>query len=271
VDTIMSLRKNNFSGRIILLSRNGRLPQVHGETASQAKPGQGYKPVAFNELRPFRTRLLMRKVRQEIKKAQESGADWRAVLDSLRPVYDKIWDALPTEERRRFLRHARSFWEIHRHRMAPKVGSLLREMVADGKVNVIAGSLISVRQGDGAAEVSFRERGGTTERKLAVSKIINCTGHGTDIRNTKDRLLRALLNSGLAVPDPLFLGLAVSAEGAVISREGQASPALYVVGSLRKGILWETTAVRELREQALALASHISSVLASSRTRSAAL
>ena len=42
-------------------------------------------------------------------------------LDSIRPKSGPIWASWPERERRRFLRHARPYWEVHRHRMAPEI------------------------------------------------------------------------------------------------------------------------------------------------------
>jgi uncharacterized NAD(P)/FAD-binding protein YdhS len=58
-------------------------------------------------------------------------------------------------------------------------------------------------------------------------------------------------------PDPLFLGLEVSLDGALIGRGGTVSQSLYAVGPARKGSLWESTAVPELREQISKLAQHL--------------
>jgi uncharacterized NAD(P)/FAD-binding protein YdhS len=63
-----------------------------------------------------------------------------------------------------------------------------------------------------------------------------------------------LLESGRIRPDPLTLGLEVEANGALVIATGVASRRLYTLGPPRKGSLWETIAVPELREQAQALA-----------------
>jgi len=52
----------------------------------------------------------------------------------------------------------------------------------------------------------------------------------------------------------LFLGLDVDGTGALIDRNGLRSEILYALGPVRKGTLWETTAVPEIRAQALHLA-----------------
>jgi uncharacterized NAD(P)/FAD-binding protein YdhS len=58
-------------------------------------------------------------------------------------------------------------------------------------------------------------------------------------------------------PDPLRLGVACTPRGEVIDVSGQVVPGLYVVGPPRKGTLWETTAVPEIRGQAAALAQRL--------------
>ena len=55
-------------------------------------------------------------------------------------------------------------------------------------------------------------------------------------------------------PDALGLGLDTTADGAVIDVHGDANPRVSLVGPLRKGLLWENTAVPELRLEARAMA-----------------
>ena len=58
-------------------------------------------------------------------------------------------------------------------------------------------------------------------------------------------------------PDPLLLGLDVSADGALISQDGIISDSLHAVGPARKGSLWESTAVPEIRDQIYKLVEHL--------------
>jgi uncharacterized NAD(P)/FAD-binding protein YdhS len=55
----------------------------------------------------------------------------------------------------------------------------------------------------------------------------------------------------------LFLGLDVDARGALIDYQGKPSRSLFTIGPTRKGQLWETTAVPEIRLQAEQLAEHL--------------
>ena len=58
-------------------------------------------------------------------------------------------------------------------------------------------------------------------------------------------------------PDLLGMGLATDAHGALLDLGGQASTRLYTRGPPRRGELWETTAVPEIRGHARTLAEHL--------------
>ncbi len=63
-----------------------------------------------------------------------------------------------------------------------------------------------------------------------------------------------LLKKEMISPDDMYLGVHATAEGEVIQKDNTPSSQLFVLGSLLKGKLWESTAVPELRKQAKNLA-----------------
>jgi uncharacterized NAD(P)/FAD-binding protein YdhS len=63
-------------------------------------------------------------------------------------------------------------------------------------------------------------------------------------------LPRALMDSGLAVADPLGLGWRTGAHGALIDRDGRPAAHLFYLGPMLRADHWETTAVGELRVHA---------------------
>jgi uncharacterized NAD(P)/FAD-binding protein YdhS len=87
---------------------------------------------------------LLRLIRSQVEAAADKGINWRAVIDSLRPVTQDIWRSLPIEEQRRFLRHARSYWDVHRHRVAPEIADLLDDMRSDGLVRLHRVTLLMI-------------------------------------------------------------------------------------------------------------------------------
>ena len=64
-----------------------------------------------------------------------------------------------------------------------------------------------------------------------------------------------------ARPGPLDIGLDTSADGAVLTADGLAHPRLFTLGPPRRGSLYESTAVPEIRHQAHALAERLATLL----------
>ena len=90
--------------------------------------------------------------------------------------------------------------------------------------------------------------------QLAPDAVIDATGVETSATAMEQPLLDALLASGHARPGPHAIGIDSDAEGCVLEASGHALPWLSVIGSLRLGTLWETTAIPDLRKDAAALA-----------------
>ena len=67
---------------------------------------------------------------------RSAAVGFRAAVDSLRPHSHLIWQDLPEVEQRRFMRHARPWWDVHRHRIAPQVAEQLRDLVAAGRLEI---------------------------------------------------------------------------------------------------------------------------------------
>ena len=221
--------------RVTLVSRRGQLPerQIAGAYGNDVQLG----------LSPG-TRL--EEIVAEVRSAIDAHpADWRAVIDGLRPHVNRLWAALSVTERIEFEQLHRHWWDRHRHRLSPQSAKLLDEFIDSGVITVRAGGISGISAGlDGGVLVGFA--GGLS---VEFDVLVNATGPGREIRSGRTRLVRQLLASGLAIPDATGAGLRTSASGALVSAAGATSRRLYVVGPLRRGELFETTAIGELREQ----------------------
>ena len=176
------------------------------------------------------------------------------MIDAFRSSTQRIWRRLPEEERKRFLRHLRAYWDVHRHRMAPRVGEAIASMRQTGQLSIQRGRIDSFALSAGEALVRFRPRGSREIVELRCARVINCTGPALRIEEARSPLVSSLLSSRLAIPGSLGMGFATDADGALLGASGGR---LFTLGSLRRGDLWESTAVPELREQARMLASRI--------------
>jgi uncharacterized NAD(P)/FAD-binding protein YdhS len=205
---------------------------------------------------PDRQRVvnLLRRLRREVRASAAKGGDWRGVVDSLRPHTAKVWRTLTERDRARFLAHLRPYWEIHRHRMAVNVARRFHELLGQSLVRVVAGTVAYVHADDRGARLYVRQRGDERLIELRVSWVINCTGPAACNSAESNPAIGSLLVHGWVRRDALSLGLDTSSDGNAIDLEGREVPDLFVVGTLRKPLLWESTAVPELRSQAASVA-----------------
>ena len=236
VDLALSLDAAGHRGRIVALSRRGLIPRTHADFDPA--------PIAAEEL-PRGLRATFRWLRR-----RGAQVGWRAAVDSLRPYSHPLWQGLTHDEQRRFLRHARPWWDVHRHRIAPEVGDIVARMIADGQLEIVAGRIEAARDADAGVEVTYRRRGTRQSRSETFAYAFNCTGPLHAIERTKDSLLRGLLDAGHVKPDRLGIGVEVSED----CRAGQR---LWAMGPLTKGRYWEIIAVPDIREQAAAVADDI--------------
>ncbi|MBW3617976.1 MAG: FAD/NAD(P)-binding protein [Proteobacteria bacterium] len=242
VDVLLALDAGGWRGRAVAVSRRGLLPRTHGP---KGEHGQGGIPDG-----PLSVRL-----RQVRRRARD--ASWTAVMDGLRPHGQAMWREASLNERRRFLRHLRPWWDVHRHRMAPEIGAAVDGLAAEGRLLVAAGRLLGAEaEADGLA-VTWRPRGGGSAVRTRAGRLINCTGPEGDPSRAGQPVLEALLAQGAARTDPLRLGLDVDDEARVLDREGRRQARLWAMGTLTRGRLWEVVAVPEIREQAVDLAARL--------------
>ena len=243
VDAAISILAEAPDRRVVMASRHGLLPETHIEQSSTA----WLSPIPSG---PVTAEQLAELLRSQIAAAARQGVDWRAVVDGLRTPTQGLWQRLELPERRRFLTSYAREWEVRRHRMATDVADRLATYRDQGRLQVLAGGLAGVTDHGPRCEVELPALPDT----LFADAVVNCTGPMTDISRSTDPLLRALAGRGVLSPDPLRLGVTCTPEGEVLDATGHVVPGLYVVGPPRKGTLWETTAVPEIRSQAAALA-----------------
>jgi len=204
-------------------------------------------------------RQLVRAARALSENVALRGADWHEAIRIIRSIAPTLWQRLSAAERRRFLRHVRPYWEVHRHRLPQSSWAALHALRRRGTLHVHAGRILALASDGARVRVTWRPRGSGSSAILRVDRVINCTGPDNDVRRSRERLLRMLLAQGIAVADPLGLGLVTGAFGAVVDASGRTARNLHYIGPLLRPSHWETTAVQELRVHAEQLASHLAS------------
>lgn len=244
VDVALSLHSAGHRGRILALSRRGKVPLSGGKHDQIA--------LEWDDLPEPRVPKLARWLRR-----QSARHGWRTAIDALRPHSHRLWQAMPLSEQRRFLRYGRPWWDIHRHRIAPQVAARVEDMNASGQLEIAAGRIVDLRAEGDCIEATIRRRGHDRRDPPRVfDYVFNCTGPLHDIARTNDPLLRDLLDRGEATPDPLGIGFALDERSRV-----EGSERLWALGSLAKGRYWEIIAVPDIRGQAASVAEDIATEL----------
>jgi len=242
VDVIMRLRENGHRGRITAVSRRGLFPERHAPHETLAAP----------VFAPGTTPPTARAYLHAFHAALRGGTDWRAAVDSMRPVLNPLWLALPDAEKRRFRRHLQRRWEIVRHRMAPDIADIIAAERDAGTLRVLDGRVDAVIATGNRLRVTARGTGSTVD--IEAGHVINCTGPSLDHRKAASPLLRSMLAAGTIAPGFAGAGLRCTLAGALIDRNDDPASDLHTIGPARLGVLFESIAIPEIRQQARDLA-----------------
>ncbi len=247
VDVTLQLRQQGHHGTIHWISRRGLLPHAHRFDVPQSA-------CPIPDDLPKTARAYVHAVRQAVDLVNAESGDWRSVFDGLRPEVQRLWRSLPLQEQQRLLRHILPYWSIHRHRVAPEVAQQIEELVRSQHLKIHAGRILHYHPTSEGVIIELRSRSSSERVQIPTAWVINCTGSEGNYHRVPIPLIMELLHSGLATSHPLGIGLNVSEDGALINATGLPSTHLYTLGPPLQGLLWETTAIPEIRQQAPILA-----------------
>lgn len=244
VDLAITLLDGYPDRRVIMVSRNGLMPAAHvngaHETWATTLP-------ATNPAEPLTADTLANHFEAQVKAAKNQGIGWRAVVDGLRPSTQAAWQALSPIERARFLTEYARHWEVRRHRMAPQIADKIEGFLASSQLIIRSGGILAVTPDADKVKVQL------PADTILADAIVNCTGPAPESNESANPLLNSLFSQGLAAPSPLGLGIQATPDGQVTAADGQPIKGLYVIGPPLKGVVYESTAIPEIRAQAAAL------------------
>ncbi len=242
IDLALGMNGQGFRGPIVAVSRRGLVPQCH-DHVERAWPTPEFTAEQRRSLV-----ALLRGLRTEVREAKLHGIGWRAVVDSLRPITAELWRGLPHDQRSRFLRHLRPYWDIHRHRMAPPVAAQVEALIESGALRIERGRVRGVQTLGDRAAVTWQNRKTGSLETLTAQRVIFATG--IEAVAAGDGLMTRILDAGIARTDPQGLGLEVTEALEIIGREGVPARRLWALGPIVRGVFWECLAVPDIRVQA---------------------
>jgi uncharacterized NAD(P)/FAD-binding protein YdhS len=247
VDVVLEAEGRGFTGNYSLLSRHGRIPLAHEPSERFIHATTSPQLSSLEQLTKLSLQELVRLVRREANRIGSS----QPVIAALRPHLQELWSTLTERDKRRFMRHIRPIWEVHRHRIPEAHWQTIRNLEAAGRLRRLKGAVRSAERTTNRSKVAFHTADGV--RESTFDRVFMCAGPESDPSKMRMPLIQNLLAHGTIVLGPLKLGIAPGQT----SLPQHAATRLHIVGSLQREALWEITAVREIRLQAQLVAERI--------------
>ena len=261
IDTLHGIKENGFKGTVYTLSPNGfaLLPHKYNLLV--------YDKIIEELPANYSLYNIFCHVHKHAKALTAVGIGAHLVIDALRPYTQKIWQTFTLEEKRKFLKRLSHAWTILRHRIPLHIYEQVQEMRLQKQMVTFSGRIKEITEEGSEVKVIFLNKKTKQLQTLIVNRIINCTGPEANICRSENELLRNLAAQGVIVPDALQLGVeADPVSGAVVNINGAKSETMFTIGGNLKGMLWESTAIPDLRVQTRKLAMHIENFISNQAT-----
>ena len=238
------------------ISRHGLLPSAHRVDL--------VTPAAPPELPDGDLTLaaLTETLSSHVAETTRRTGDWRPAIDGLRPLNSTLWQRLSLADREQFLAGAARTWEVRRHRMAAPVAQQIAALRQSGALTVRAGQVAGVAESSDRAAGAARRR--CADRRRRGGQLHRAARPGA-----------APGQRSAARPVDLRTRPAGSSWGsdwtptrpaAWSAGDGNVQAGLWGLGALRRGQLYESTAIPEIRAQARDLAATVISELPQPQT-----
>lgn len=276
IDAVISLVEAGHQGKIIMASRNGRLPSVRGvfnqPRALARLTREHIDRFCAENGGTLRLSDVFTILRQEIEEAtgacvdleriMNSGAGildyisseieqannaerlWQSVIYSTNCVIDYVWHRLSREDKRAFQKTFGSLWSSYRVSFPVKNAQKLHALLRADRVLVFGGvKQVDYNETDRVFEtrIDDRERGFRTV--IESEYLINATGYSVDVASSEVALVRNLLRRKLAQANE-FGGFELDFDsGKLIAADGTIWPHVSVLGSLASGTYFWTNAM----------------------------
>lgn len=245
VDAVQFIMGQGFTGNFHVFSRNGLIPLEHKRDHSIP---DGIFPLELAANDALSALRLVRRIRQYVRQNESVGIAWQDSVNQLRLQLSRFWATLSEQERARMHKFI-PWWNVHRHRIPDWSYAALDELRKQKRLRVqscCVEKIDAVTDGFQFALKNKDSHGSTIN--VRVEKLIVCSGYSAgfrqiqkiagDLISTEEQLIKSMVD---------------------INTEFKISAVhnLYAIGPALSGILFETTAIQETRQQAGKIAAAI--------------
>ncbi len=243
VDTVLKLRRSGAKQQIVALSRHGYHMLSHPSDSKTSMTNDVPNFTRLNELLPY----------FNSKRKEVSLDEFLRWIDTCRPYLAQWWQGFMAEEKRFFLQHLRHLWGTVRHRIPAEIAEKMQEEESQGGLSILAGRLLDANMEGDSLTIRYTSNG--QEHQVSCSLFINCTGPETSIEQMTNPSIQDFLQKQWIQADSVQQGILIDPTRHLAC--GISNRAIYPIGNLCKGTFWESTAIGELRSQAIVIAKDI--------------
>ena len=246
LDAITTLVQSGHRGPIVAVSRRGLRPRPQRPPGDPVPGTPTLSERIDGPIPPFvrqcgsrvSGRRLLRAIRSHAREVEAAGDTWHAAFDEFRDILWQVWTRIECVEKKRILRHARAWYDVHRFRAPPQNDSIVREAERQGRVMFRAARILSAvaTPGGRAIELRLAPRGSEAAQVEPFDAIINCVGLDPAAGVASNPLLRALVDEGLLTRDATGVGFAVDEACRAIGSNGEACDRIRVIGPPTAGV-----------------------------------
>lgn len=274
IDAIVALQAAGHRGKIVCVSRGGRLPSVRSPNNApvslrdigEARLGRilaaGRTEVTLAEVSEMLLDALKRvggtfdrqdvlgfdgdaheSLNREIGCSLSGPRPWQSVASATNEHVEHIWRALDAGERQRFLREWKGLWMARRATFPLRNALKIQSLFANGQLSVLNGFTgATYDSATGRFAVSRRTESDRTE-DVPYDWLVNATSFSTDVSRTSDPLIRSMIEQGLATADPCG-GVQLDFDtGCVVMPNGKKNSRISLLGSLATGTYFWTASM----------------------------
>ncbi len=246
VDAVQFTIAQGFSGRFHIFSAHNLLPLPHLHMHTHC------------QLPVFRTTAtsavsLLRDLRAYIQSNMDQGIAWQDSINQVRTGNNLIWSNLPDRERKR-LRKCLPWWNILRHRIPANVGQQLDRLTMEGRLYLHKAKIKRIDAVASGIQLTLenKKKPPLNEQhqtiKIRADKAVICAGYLPGFQRVQ-YLCTGLLND----ENELRMELGKPGQDFLLAADYE----IYGIGPALGGVLFETTAIQEIRQQAQQIAQAI--------------
>jgi uncharacterized NAD(P)/FAD-binding protein YdhS len=276
IDAVLSLSAAGHRGKIILASRNGRLPSVRGafnkphklelltresvDAMCAANGGALPLEAVFSMLQQEIARAsglpcdlvaimnagagILDYIASEIAMADSAERLWQSVIYATNGVIDYVWHRLSHADKGRFQSLFGSLWSSYRVSFPLKNAQRLHALLRADRVLVFGGvKAVAFNEASGMFETRIDQRDSGLRSVIESAYLINATGYSVDVAGSRVPLVHNLLRRKLASANE-FGGFNLDFDtGRLVDPAGVVAPNIAVLGSLAAGTYFWTNAM----------------------------